>query len=151
MHVGEVFAFPLWGFGPRRLFWPKRAMDPRRSGIAIMAARTRLSCWRPERSYFHHMSAASWKGWRSNFGGGSRDLASGVSRGWYRDAIRTRAGAALRCMGAVAVDEHWIPGPCRLCWTPTFTTCPTCGGNVCEGCRCGVEFCFLCGESDEFF
>ena len=49
---------------------------------------------------------------------------------------RRRAGAALRCiLGAVEAAVDWIPGPCRMCWIPTFTSCPTCGGAVCEECR----------------
>lgn len=63
---------------------------------------------------------------------------------------RGRAGAAVRCiLGAVEAEVEWIPGPCRLCWIPTFTSCPTCGGAVCEGCRGGCDFCPFCGSSDD--
>ena len=73
----------------------------------------------------------------------------------YRQLLRAnsdqlRAGAALRVvLGAVEVGEAWIPGPCRLCWMPSFTTCPGCGGDVCEDCRRGADLCPFCGESDD--
>ena len=63
---------------------------------------------------------------------------------------RRRAGAALRCiLGAVEAAVDWIPGPCRMCWIPTFTSCPTCGGAVCEECRRGGDFCPFGGSSDD--
>ena len=38
------FVFPSWGFGPRRLFWPKLVKDLKQCGTATMAARRFLSC-----------------------------------------------------------------------------------------------------------
>ena len=86
-----------------------------------------------------------WRAWQH----GSWTACGGVV--WINDEYR-RAGAALRCiLGAVEAEVDWIPGPCRLCWIPTFTSCPTCGGAVCEECRRGGDFCPFCGSSDDEF
>ena len=61
---------------------------------------------------------------------------------------------ATNCGPLRAVEEHWIPGPCRWCWTPSFTmNVPNLWWRRLRGMpmRSGVLPCPFCDESGSFW
>ena len=167
----EAFSSLSLVSGPGRLFWPEQVIRPSLYGNGTMQAGKLLSSLRcrewprtsPVSSSFHAMSAEPLRGWPcvvtasrcrsfSNYGGhGSRAAVPGWNPGQAAGASSrptTTAEEQGQPCGAswvpwLETEVDWIPGPCRLCWVPTFTSCPTCGGAVCKGCRRGGDFCRL--------
>ena len=162
---GRVFSFLSWASGPRRLFWPKQVTQLNLCGSVTMPGRRLLNSLRcrglpralPVRSSSQVMPMGPSSGWpcvvtASRYGGSGSGAAV---PGW-----NPGQAAEESCGPTTIADEQetrcgasWVPWrlrwKCRLCWIPTFTSCPTCGGAVCEECRRGGDFCPFCGSSDD--
>ena len=154
--------------GPERLFWPEQEIRPSLYGSDTMPALQRVASGvTREQLLPSHVGGVLarlalcrdgitmqelfelWRSWQQ---GSCTWVEPWTGCGGIVQANdeRRRAGAALRCiLGAVEAAVDWIPGPCRMCWIPTFTSCPTCGGAVCEECRRGGDFCPFGGSSDD--
>ena len=60
------------------------------------------------------------------------------------------AGRFLRLvLGAVVAELEYIPVPCVVCQLPRYSSCPSCDTHWCDECRGFLEFCAMCGSSDE--
>ena len=91
----------------------------------------------------------AWRAWQDGHQHW-REPVYGFSEEVQSRSDRARAGSILRAvLGAAEVDEEIIPEPCVVCQHPCFSECPLCSCHWCDGCRGGLDFCAMCGESDE--
>ena len=60
------------------------------------------------------------------------------------------AGRFLRTLlGALEAEVEFIPPICLACRQPCYSECPRCTAHWCDECRGDLEFCPMCGSSDE--